>query len=88
MKWFILLPCSTPQINTWTSDWIQFYGEHRLGFQLQLARDQYGDSSIYDKGDLVIGNFNVIQIIIIIMPSYIYRLWYLSNIKRAARCAI
>ncbi|XVE77055.1 hypothetical protein DITRI_Ditri13aG0031100 [Diplodiscus trichospermus] len=41
---------STPQINTWCSDWIQFYGEHRLGFQLKLAKDQYGDSTIYQKG--------------------------------------
>lgn len=41
---------STPQINTWTSDWIEFYAKHRLGYQLKLARDQYGDSSIYEKG--------------------------------------
>lgn len=27
----------TPQINTWTSDWIRFWREHRLGFQLRLA---------------------------------------------------
>lgn len=45
-----IFPCSTPQINTWSSDWIQFYGEHRLGYQLQLALDQYGDSTIYEKG--------------------------------------
>ncbi|WJX87084.1 protein-ribulosamine 3-kinase [Trifolium repens] len=32
---------STPQINTWSSDWIKFYAEHRLGYQLQLALDQY-----------------------------------------------
>lgn len=42
--------CSTPQINTWCSDWIQFYGEHRLGYQLKLAQDQYGDSTIYQRG--------------------------------------
>ncbi|KAK4483443.1 hypothetical protein RD792_010630 [Penstemon davidsonii] len=41
---------STPQINTWTSDWIEFYGVHRLGYQLKLARQQYGDSLIYEKG--------------------------------------
>ncbi|KAK3428740.1 hypothetical protein EUGRSUZ_E00217 [Eucalyptus grandis] len=40
---------STPQINTWTSDWVQFYGEHRLGYQLKLALEQYGDRSVYDK---------------------------------------
>jgi protein-ribulosamine 3-kinase len=28
---------ATPQINTWTEDWITFYTEHRLRFQLDLA---------------------------------------------------
>jgi len=28
---------STPQINTWTADWIEFLRSHRLGFQLELA---------------------------------------------------
>ncbi|KAG7018966.1 Protein-ribulosamine 3-kinase, chloroplastic [Cucurbita argyrosperma subsp. argyrosperma] len=41
---------STPQINTWSSDWVQFYAEERLGFQLRLALDQYGDRTIYEKG--------------------------------------
>jgi fructosamine-3-kinase len=33
---------STPQINTWTSDWIKFFAEHRLGYQFQLARRRGG----------------------------------------------
>ncbi|GER57467.1 kinase [Striga asiatica] len=45
---------STPQINTWTSDWIEFYGVHRLGYQLKLARQQYGDSLIYEKGQRLV----------------------------------
>ena len=28
---------STPQINTWTDDWVAFYREHRLQFQIDLA---------------------------------------------------
>jgi fructosamine-3-kinase len=28
---------STPQINTWTDDWTEFWRENRLGYQLQLA---------------------------------------------------
>jgi len=28
---------STPQINTYSDEWPQFYAEHRLGFQLDLA---------------------------------------------------
>lgn len=43
---------STPQMNTWSSDWVRFYAEERLGFQLRLAVDQYGDSTIYEKGEL------------------------------------
>jgi len=26
---------STPQINTWTADWVEFYTQHRLGYQFQ-----------------------------------------------------
>lgn len=47
---------STPQINTWTSDWIEFYGVHRLGYQLNLARQQYGDSLIYERGQWLVKN--------------------------------
>ncbi|KAL9176092.1 hypothetical protein ABFS82_02G156700 [Erythranthe guttata] len=47
---------STPQINTWTSDWIEFYGVHRLGYQLELVKQQYGDSLIYEKGQRLVKN--------------------------------
>ena len=33
---------STPQINTETADWTEFYAKHRLGYQFQLARGQGG----------------------------------------------
>ncbi|MEK6708666.1 MAG: fructosamine kinase family protein [Pseudomonadota bacterium] len=29
---------TTPQVNKFSSDWIQFWREHRLGYQLQLAQ--------------------------------------------------
>lgn len=45
-----LIYCSTPQINTWTDDWIEFYSKHRLGYQLELASRRYGDSAILEKG--------------------------------------
>lgn len=51
---------STPQINTWTSDWIEFYAKHRLGYQLKLARDQYGDSTIYERGNFLL-NSSILQ---------------------------
>ncbi|OEL37527.1 Protein-ribulosamine 3-kinase, chloroplastic [Dichanthelium oligosanthes] len=47
---------STPQINTWTADWIEFYSKHRLGYQLELASRRYGDSAIYEKGQRLIKN--------------------------------
>jgi protein-ribulosamine 3-kinase len=30
---------TTPQPNTWTKDWVTFWREQRLGFQLRLAKD-------------------------------------------------
>ena len=34
---------STPQINTWSDNWIAFLGEQRLGYQLRLAhKNGYG----------------------------------------------
>ncbi len=29
---------STPQINHWTTDWVEFYASRRLGYQFQLAK--------------------------------------------------
>lgn len=28
---------STPQINPWTSEWVEFFTQHRIGYQLELA---------------------------------------------------
>ena len=33
---------STPQINTWTDSWVEFYTEHRLGYQFKLGRRKGG----------------------------------------------
>lgn len=65
-----MFPHSTPQINDWSSDWIRFYGEQRLGYQLKLALDQYGDRTIYEKGSIAI---------LAVKPASVYidviRLW-------------
>ncbi|OMO78664.1 hypothetical protein CCACVL1_14215 [Corchorus capsularis] len=71
---------STPQINTWSSDWIQFYGEHRLGFQLKLARDQYGDSTIYQKGHRLIKNMAPLFEDIVIEPCLLHGDLWSGNI--------
>lgn len=40
---------STPQINTWTADWTEFYIKHRLGYQFQLAKRRGGNFPQQDK---------------------------------------
>ncbi|MBH8553492.1 fructosamine kinase family protein [Nostocaceae cyanobacterium CENA357] len=40
---------STPQINTWTTDWVKFYAQNRLGYQFQLARRRGGNFPKQDK---------------------------------------
>lgn len=33
---------STPQINTWEKNWVEFWQKHRIGYQLKLAKRQGG----------------------------------------------
>lgn len=40
---------STPQINTWTANWAEFYIKHRLGYQFQLAKHRGGNFPQQDK---------------------------------------
>jgi fructosamine-3-kinase len=42
---------STPQINPWTSNWAEFFAEHRIGYQLTLAKRRGGN---FSKGDLLV----------------------------------
>lgn len=34
---------STPQINNWITNWVEFYAQHRLGYQFQLAERKGGN---------------------------------------------
>jgi len=36
---------STPQINNWTTDWADFFAEHRINFQIKLAKRRGGQFS-------------------------------------------
>ena len=47
---------STEQINTSTNDWITFWREQRLGFQLRLAKQNGAGSSLYEKGEKLLNN--------------------------------
>ncbi|GAV92004.1 Fructosamin_kin domain-containing protein [Cephalotus follicularis] len=71
---------STPQINTWTSGWIEFFAEHRLGYQLKLALDQYGDSTIYQKGERLIRNIAPLFENIVIEPCLLHGDLWSGNI--------
>ena len=42
---------STPQINDWTQDWVSFWAEHRLGYQIDLAAKRGIGSSAIQKGE-------------------------------------
>ncbi|KAI9181973.1 hypothetical protein LWI28_020649 [Acer negundo] len=72
---------STPQINTWTSDWIEFYAEHRLGYQLKLALDQYGDSTIYQRGQRLMKNLAPLFENVVIEPCLLHGDLWSGNIS-------
>ncbi len=42
---------STRQINTWCDDWLDFWAEHRLGFQLRLAQQHGLNARIIQQGE-------------------------------------
>jgi protein-ribulosamine 3-kinase len=46
---------STAQPNTWTDNWIDFWRRYRLGFQLELARENGIDPNLIDAGERLCG---------------------------------
>jgi fructosamine-3-kinase len=45
----------TPQRNPWSDDWIQFFGEHRIGFQLGLAARNGFGGNLQAMGSRLLG---------------------------------
>lgn len=43
----------TPQHNPWSTDWIEFFQEHRLGYQLRLAADKGFGGDLQKQGRLL-----------------------------------
>ncbi|KAK7390044.1 hypothetical protein VNO78_25342 [Psophocarpus tetragonolobus] len=72
---------STPQINTWSLDWVQFYGEHRLGYQLKLALDRYGDRTIYEKGQRLVKSMGPLFANVVIEPCLLHGDLWSGNIS-------
>jgi len=50
---------STPQINTISKDWISFYRDYRLGYQLKLAKSNGFAASLQDKGERLRADLHV-----------------------------
>jgi len=48
---------ATPQRNTWSDDWVGFFAEHRLGYQLELAARNGFDGSLQADGLRLVDNF-------------------------------
>ena len=40
---------ATPQMNTWTTDWAEFWAVHRLSYQFQLAQRRGGHFPLHDR---------------------------------------
>ncbi|MBL4774558.1 MAG: fructosamine kinase family protein [Mariprofundus sp.] len=47
---------STPQHNTWTDDWLEFYREQRLSVQFELAAKNGFTGSLQHKGERLMAN--------------------------------
>ncbi len=47
---------STPQINAWHDDWVDFWRSNRLLFQLRLAEENGFDSALIDAGNRLAEN--------------------------------
>jgi fructosamine-3-kinase len=47
---------SSAQVNCWSGDWIEFWREHRLGAQLQLAQHNGLDRQLIDRGWQLVEN--------------------------------
>lgn len=48
---------STPQPNEWSHDWIGFWREHRLGFQLRLAARHGHGGALQRRGERLLQEF-------------------------------
>ncbi|XP_074577658.1 protein-ribulosamine 3-kinase, chloroplastic isoform X2 [Curcuma longa] len=72
---------STPQINNWCSDWLEFFADYRLGYQLKLALDQYRDSTIYEKGQKLAKNLQPLFEGVVIEPCLLHGDLWSGNIS-------
>ncbi|MDQ6968166.1 MAG: fructosamine kinase family protein [Mariprofundaceae bacterium] len=63
---------STAQINTANIDWVNFYREHRLGYQLKLAKEHGFDTSLQDKGERLMADLPAFFTAYEVQPSLLH----------------
>jgi fructosamine-3-kinase len=51
---------STPQPNGWQQDWIAFWRDQRIGFQLQLAAQNGYDGALQRNGDMLLDRIDAL----------------------------
>ncbi|MBC7946093.1 MAG: fructosamine kinase family protein [Burkholderiales bacterium] len=51
---------ATPQINTQNGDWITFWRDHRLGYQLRLAAANGHDGQLQKSGERLLADMNAL----------------------------
>lgn len=63
---------TTPQINTWTKEWVPFFVEFRLEHQLRLLEQKYGDAEIRQWGEKFIMRYPSFFAGLKIVPSLLH----------------
>ncbi len=52
---------ATPQPNPWTDDWVEFWAQSRIGFQLKLAQENgYGGHDLQTQGESLINRLSAL----------------------------
>ena len=51
---------STPQINDQSANWVEFWTEHRLGYQLRLARRNAVSRTLLQQGEHLLGELHTL----------------------------
>lgn len=71
---------TTPQINDWCDDWIEFFREQRLECQLQLIDERYHDQELLSSAERILEKLPNFFKGITIAPSLLHGdLWYANT---------
>jgi len=63
---------TTPQKNQWTEDWVRFFAEQRLGFQLRLIKENFEDTEVVSMGKKLLDRLGLFFKGIEITPSLLH----------------